>query len=372
MQTFFQFVLSMAGLVAVISPIAWFRYRHSFVLPIMMFVIVLVFVACLGSNATAHYGVVVWFIVAPVGCAWFFLGFRWIQRTTKQPLAAASAMLREVAEGNLAVTMPEVLLKRKDEFLPLRQSGEIMVSNLTSFVDAMLASCGDLTNASGHIQSHSSMIAQGANDQSASAEEISSAMEEMLANITQNLDNAKQGAVISTQVDSDLGEVSQAFDSTSTAMRNIQAKIGIIQDIAHKTNILAINAAIEAARAGDQGRGFAVVAAEVRRLADMSQQAASEIEQLSSSSGQAVEHMGKTLQATLPNVKKISAVVQEVASASAEQQTGSEQINQALAQLVQVTSENSNASSQLKNEAEGLVTISETLHQWVNKFRVAH
>ena len=65
----------MAGLVVVILPIAWFRYRHSFVLPIMMFVIVLVLLACLGSNAVAHYGVIIWLIVAPVGCAWFFPRF---------------------------------------------------------------------------------------------------------------------------------------------------------------------------------------------------------------------------------------------------------------------------------------------------------
>lgn len=372
MHPFVQFTLAILGMAVVVFVAAYVRYRKSFVLPIMIFVVGLALLACLTGNAVAYWGQTVLWWTLPIGLVWFFYGLRWIRRNTKVPVDLVAMMLGYLSQYNLSVSTPEALTRRKDEFLPLRKSGELLVSNLTSFIQSVGTSCHNLTEATERFQGHSAMIAQGANDQSASAEEISSAMEEMLANITQNLDNAKQGAVISTQVDSDLGEVSQAFDSTSTAMHDIQAKIGTVQDIAHKTNILAINAAIEAARAGEQGRGFAVVAAEVRRLADMSQKAATEIEQLSHTSGQAVEHMGKTLQATLPNIKKISAVVQEVASASAEQQTGSEQINSALAQLVQVTNENSNASSQLKGEAEGLVTISSTLREWVSKFQLSH
>ena len=358
MHPFVQFSLAILGMAVVVFVAAYVRYRRSFVLPIMIFVVGLTILACLTGNAVAYWGQTVLWCVLPIGLGWFFYGLRWIRRNTKVPVDLVAMMLGSLSQYDLSVSTPEALTRRKDEFLPLRKSGELLVSNLTSFIQSVGTSCHNLTEATERFQGHSAMIAQGANDQSASAEEISSAMEEMLANITQNLDNAKQGAVISTQVDSDLGEVSQAFDSISTAMHDIQAKIGTVQDIAHKTNILAINAAIEAARAGEQGRGFAVVA--------------TEIELLSHTSGQAVEHMGKTLQATLPNIKKISAVVQEVASASAEQQTGSEQINSALAQLVQVTSENSNASSQLKGEAKGLVTISSTLREWVSKFQLSH
>jgi uncharacterized protein YhaN len=106
-------------------------------------------------------------------------------------------------------------------------------------------------------------------------------LEEMVSNIKQNADNAQQTDKIATKSAKDAQESGKLVSEAVAAMKEIASKISIIEEIAHQTNPLALNAAIEAARAGEHGKGFAVVAAEVRKLAERSQKAAGEINQLS-------------------------------------------------------------------------------------------
>ena len=109
-------------------------------------------------------------------------------------------------------------------------------------------------------------------------------MEQMASNIQQNTDNALQTEKISIKAADDMKEGSAAVIQTVESMKQIAQKIGIIGESARQTNLLALNAAVEAARAGEHGKGFAVVAGEVRKLAERSQNAAEEIDKLSSSS----------------------------------------------------------------------------------------
>jgi methyl-accepting chemotaxis protein len=124
--------------------------------------------------------------------------------------------------------------------------------------------------------------------------------------------------------------------------------ISVIDEIARQTNLLALNAAVEAARAGDAGRGFAVVASEVRSLAQRSSQAAKDIKDLiTNSTGQVkegvdlVNHAGTALTEIVESIKKVTSVVADIANASVEQSAGIEQISKALAQMDEVTQQNS-------------------------------
>jgi methyl-accepting chemotaxis protein len=145
------------------------------------------------------------------------------------------------------------------------------------------------------------------------------------------------------------------------AMKEIANKISIIEEIARQTNLLALNAAIEAARAGEHGKGFAVVAAEVRKLAERSQKAAGEINQLSANTLKVSEKSGEMLDKLVPDIQRTAELVQEISAASKEQDTGAEQINKALQQLEQVIQQNASASEEMASTTEELTGQSDQL-----------
>jgi methyl-accepting chemotaxis protein len=144
-------------------------------------------------------------------------------------------------------------------------------------------------------------------------------------------------------------------------MKEIANKISIIEEIARQTNLLALNAAIEAARAGEHGKGFAVVAAEVRKLAERSQKAAAEINQLSATTLRVSEKSGEMLDKLVPDIQRTAELVQEISAASKEQDTGAEQINKALQQLEQVIQQNASASEEMASTTEELTGQSDQL-----------
>jgi methyl-accepting chemotaxis protein len=154
-------------------------------------------------------------------------------------------------------------------------------------------------------------------------------------------------------------------------MKEIASKISIIEEIARQTNLLALNAAIEAARAGEHGKGFAVVASEVRKLAERSQKAAGEINQLSATTVNVSGEAGGMLGRLVPDIQKTAELVREIAAASKEQDTGAEQINQALVQLEKVIQHNASASEEMASTTEELSSQSEQLVGALAFFRTA-
>ncbi len=270
----------------------------------------------------------------------------------------------EIAQGNLTVTVRERSAQDK-----LMQALIAMVGGLTRTVTDIRTIAGEVASASQAISTASVQVSNGASAQAASAEEASSSMEEMGSNIKQNADNAQQTDKIATKSAKDAQESGKCVLEAVAAMKEIASKISIIEEIARQTNLLALNAAIEAARAGEHGKGFAVVAAEVRKLAERSQKAAGEINQLSGTTVKVSEKAGEMLDKLVPDIQKTAELVQEITAASKEQDAGSEQINKALQQLEKVIQQNATAAEEMASTTEELTGQSDQLVSAIGFFR---
>jgi methyl-accepting chemotaxis protein len=267
-----------------------------------------------------------------------------------------TAAAEEIANGNLTVELHDRSAQDK-----LMQALAAMVSGLTRTVSDIRSIAGEVAAASQSISTASVQVSKGASAQAAAAEEASSSMEEMVSNIKQNADNAQQTDKIANKSARDAQESGKSVLEAVAAMKEIANKISIIEEIARQTNLLALNAAIEAARAGEHGKGFAVVAAEVRKLAERSQKAAAEINQLSGTTLRVSEKSGEMLDKLVPDIQRTAELVQEISAASKEQDTGAEQINKALQQLEKVIQQNASASEEMASTTEELTGQSDQL-----------
>ncbi|WKZ33816.1 MAG: methyl-accepting chemotaxis protein [Thermodesulfobacteriota bacterium] len=285
-----------------------------------------------------------------------------------RPLAEATAAANKLAQGDLDA---DIQTGGKDEIGTLLEAMKNMVGKLREVVSDVRAVSDNVASGAQELSSGAQQISQGSTEQAASIEETSSSMEQMSANIRQNSDNAQQTEKIAQKSAADAKESGQAVSETVGAMKEIASKISIIEEIARQTNLLALNAAIEAARAGEHGKGFAVVASEVRKLAERSQTAAGEISNLSATSVQIAEKAGEMLARLVPDIQKTSELVQEITAASAEQNSGAEQINKALQQLDQVIQQNASGAEELASTSEELSSQSEQLQRTIEFFRLS-
>lgn len=279
---------------------------------------------------------------------------------------SVTRLAREMAQGNLAAEV-----KERSEEDKLMQVLNLMVKRLGQVVTSVKIAADNVASGSRQMSSSSELMSQGAAEQAASAEQVSSSMEQMSANIRQNAENAAQTDRLAVKSAEDAVEGGKAVEKAVTAMKEIAVKIAVIGEIARQTNLLALNAAIEAARAGDQGKGFAVVASEVRKLAERSQKAASEIGELALSSVSVAEKAGNMLERLVPNIRKTAELVQEISAASGEQNSGTQQINKAVQQLDQVIQQNVSNAEEIASTAEELADQSEKLKNTVAFFKIA-
>lgn len=272
---------------------------------------------------------------------------------------------QQIAEGNLSVT-----IKKRFDGDELMIALQVMVKKLSDIVTLINDAADNVATGSSEISTNASTMAQGAHEQAASVEEVSASIEQMEATVNQNSENAKETEQRAMIASHDVEAGSKSVGTTVDAMRTIIEKIQVVTDIADKTDLLAINAAIEAARAGEHGEGFAVVAGEVRKLAEMSKEAAKEINVVSKNSLNIAEDSGAMLESIVPQIRETVQMVKEIANASDEQNQGIQQITSAISQLNNLSQQNAASAEELSTGSEELNSQADMLRETMSYFSV--
>jgi methyl-accepting chemotaxis protein len=261
-------------------------------------------------------------------------------------------VLGAMAQGDLT---SRIAADYEGAFARLKNNANATAQRLSQTVTDISASAAEVANAAAEISTATTDLSQRTEEQAASLEQTTASMEQISATVKTNAENAQQAsrsAAATCEVASSGGEIAgqavEAMSRIEESSRKIADIIGVIDEIARQTNLLALNAAVEAARAGDAGRGFAVVASEVRSLAQRSSQAAKDIKDLIGSSTAQVKdgvdlvnRAGEQLKGIVESIKGVADIVSRIATASAEQAIGINQVNRALAQMDEVTQQNS-------------------------------
>ncbi len=325
------------------------------------------------------------------------------------PVAALSADAKRMAEGDLQVS---ITVHSSDEIGLLADNFRIMAETLKETIRKVAETATTLASASQELTATASQLATGTEEMSAQAGTVATASEEMSAtssSIAQSCHQAAESsshasdaatsgsAVVSSSINI-MEQIANRVQSTAETIRllgersdQIGAIVATIEDIADQTNLLALNAAIEAARAGEQGRGFAVVADEVRALAERTtratheistmikniqsetktavttmQQGVVEVERGSSEAGKS----GQALQEILSQINDVTSQVNQIATAAEEQTATTNEITNNILQISMVVQESTRAAHESASAANDLSTVAEELQTLVRRFRV--
>ncbi len=313
----------------------------------------------------------------------------------------------EIASNNLTVD-----IEPKSEKDVLGSSFMKMISNLTGIVQQLNITSEQVVSAATEVASSAEQMSRGSKDQTDQVTQISTAVEEMTVTIVESSKNATEANTAASQAGETAGDGAQIVSETIQGMQEIANVVresgesvrklaesanqigeivGVIDDIADQTNLLALNAAIEAARAGEQGRGFAVVADEVRKLAERTGKATGEITEMikgiQTETNEAVQSMekgvkevdngreltdkaGSSLNEIVTMSGQVVDMIQQIATASEEQSSAAEQISQNMENIATIARESATGAEQSAAAAEQLNQNAEGMKQIVGQFRI--
>lgn len=257
-----------------------------------------------------------------------------------------------------------------DEIARLSSQVNTVIDQLGDVIREIGAATSSVSSAGSELSASAQQLSQGATEQASTLQEIASSLQTVDTSARSNAGHAQQTVCSADEVSALATEGGRAVQETVDAMRQIAQRIQVIEDIAYQTNMLALNAALEAARAGSQGKGFAVVASEVRKLAERSQAAAHQIGELAGNSVGIAENAGRLLEQIVPSVRHTSELIREIAAASQEQTSAIHEINTGVRQLEEVVQQNVSSSVQMASTASSLASQAASLEQLISFFQV--
>ncbi len=349
---------------------------------------------------------------APMGAGGVLLVFWFLRRVVSQPLAALLTRMRDIAEGEGDLTR-RVDAERGDEVGQLGRAFNTFIQKMHDVIREVATSSCEVASAATQIAAASEEMAAGMHEQMQQVTQITSAMEEMSASVvevanksalaadsaTESGKVAEEGGSVVAHTVEGMHAINEAVSASATSVEALGKRgeqigqiIDVINDIAEQTNLLALNAAIEAARAGEHGRGFAVVADEVRKLADRTTKATEEIarsiETIQTETTQAVERMntgtqqvqagvehaqqaGSSLEEIVAKARSVTEMIRSIAAAAQEQAAASEQVSRNVESISAVTRQASEGAGQAAAAAAQLSVKAEQLQRLVGQFKLS-
>lgn len=294
----------------------------------------------------------------------------YVLRTIQSQLGADPSEVADIANHIASGRLDQISIANESSSIGVMKSMVTMKNSLVNIVGNIQNTSSSVASAASQISSTAENISTAAEEQAASVEQTSASAEEMRASIRQNSENSAKANEIANQSSQAAVACGGSVEETIKAMKLITRKISVIEEIAAQTNMLSLNAAIEASRAGEYGRGFAVVASEVRKLAELSRKAAMEISDLTSSSIHVAEQAGMSLHDMIPKTQRASELVKEISLVSEEQAMGTDQISSAVRQLDAAAQQNATASQELAATAKSMTEKSAALQNAVAFFKL--
>jgi methyl-accepting chemotaxis protein len=339
-----------------------------------------------GAHAQEVVGRALWLLAllvvgsAAIGGATAWLISRGLARQLGGEPADAVSIANAIAAGDLTIRVP-VRTGDNDSILAAMQR---MTDTLARIVGQVRTSSDSIATGSAQIATGNADLSQRTEEQASNLQQTAASMEQLASTVKNNAETTQSATLLASQASAaavkggaSVGTVVASMQDIAASSKKIADIIGVIDGIAFQTNILALNAAVEAARAGEQGRGFAVVASEVRSLAGRSADAAKEIKSLIGASVEKVElgtrqvhEAGTSMDEIVAQVQRVTQLINEVASATAEQSQGIGQVGDAVTQLDQVTQQNAALVEESAAAAESLKQQAAQLADVVSVFKI--
>jgi methyl-accepting chemotaxis protein len=290
-----------------------------------------------------------------------------VNRNISNPLNESIEAIKKIAQKQININLKE---GTAGDIGKLNTSINEVSKNFRNIILSIRKVSQSMSNAANRLSSLSENLTEGANKLAATIQEISASMEQMMANFESNLGKTNSTGKVAADAAETMNQSMQIFKQVIDSIQSINSKIGAISKISQKTDILAINASVEAARAGIYGKGFGVIAEEVRKLSLLTNEASGEIKKLSDSGNEVAMQASILLSNIIPEINKSAELVLEIVSVNFEQKTGADHISVAIYQLSEIANKHSRSSEEVSSTAKLLANQAVELTDMIALFDV--